>query len=78
MPKVTDYLLKKGFTKTEATFRKESALVSNDGRPIRNRVDDMGPERYLKAFKLLESWIENSLDLYKVSSRGMESNRVRR
>lgn len=64
--KVTDYLLKKGFTKTEATFRKESAVVGSDGRPIRKRVDDGGPERYLKAFNLLKDWIENGLDLYKV------------
>lgn len=63
---VTDYLLKKGFTKTEATFRKESAVVNADGRPIRKRVDDMGPERYGKAFNLLKAWIENGLDLYKV------------
>ena len=63
---VTDYLLKKGFTRTEATFRKESSAVSTDGRPIRKRVDEMGPERYAKAYKLLRDWIENGLDLYKV------------
>lgn len=66
---VTDYLLKKGFTRTEATFRKESSAVSTDGRPIRKRVDEMGPERYAKAYKLLRDWIENGLDLYKFELR---------
>lgn len=65
-PQVTDYLLKKGFTKTEATFRKESSNVNSDGRPIRKKIDEMGPERYPKAFQLLKDWIENGLDLYKV------------
>ncbi|OAA54728.1 transcription initiation factor tfiid [Niveomyces insectorum RCEF 264] len=62
---VTDYLLKKGFTKTEATFRKESAFVNSEGRPIRKRMDERGPERYLRSFRLLEDWIENGLDVYK-------------
>lgn len=58
--------MKKGFTKTEATFRKESSNVNPDGRPVRRKVDEMGPERYPKAFQLLKDWIENGLDLYKV------------
>ncbi|KAL1902759.1 Transcription initiation factor TFIID subunit 5 [Sporothrix stenoceras] len=66
---VTDYLLKKGFTKTEATFRKESSNVNSDGRPIRRKIDEMGPERYPKAFQLLKDWIENGLDLYKFELR---------
>ncbi|CAK7271768.1 Transcription initiation factor TFIID subunit 5 [Sporothrix epigloea] len=66
---VTDYLLKKGFTKTEATFRKESSNVSSDGRPIRIKAEEMGPERYPKAFHLMKDWIENGLDLYKFELR---------
>lgn len=58
--------MKKGFTKTEATFRKESSNVNSDGRPVRKKIDEMGPERYPKAFQLLKDWIENGLDLYKV------------
>ncbi len=29
----------------------------------------MGPERYLKAFNLLKDYIDNGLDLYKVTVR---------
>ena len=60
--------MKKGFTKTEATFRNESKNLGADGRPIRRHVDDMGPEKYLKAYRLVDEWIENGLDIYKVSS----------
>jgi transcription initiation factor TFIID subunit 5 len=65
---VTDYLKKKGFTKTEAVFRQETANLGPDGRPAQ-RSDDPGPKRYLKAFLLLRDWVENNLDIYKVSSR---------
>ena len=63
---VTDYLKKKGFTKTEAVFRQETAYLGPDGRPAQ-RNDDPGPKKYLKAFLLLRNWIENNLDIYKVS-----------
>ncbi len=64
--KVTDYLKKKGFTKTEAVFRQETAYLGPDGRPAQ-RSEDPGPKKYLKAFLLLRNWIENNLDIYKVS-----------
>jgi transcription initiation factor TFIID subunit 5 len=64
---VTDYLKKKGFTKTEAVFRQETAYLGPDGRPAQ-RNEDPGPKKYLKAFLLLRNWIENNLDIYKVSS----------
>ncbi len=73
---VTDYLLKKGFTKTEATFRKESAQVNSDGRPTHPLVEDMGPERYLKAFSMLKRWIDGGLDLYKASWRSNAASRM--
>lgn len=66
-PQVTDYLKKKGFTKTEAVFRQEQAHLGPDGRPA-HRNDDPGPKKYLKAFVLLKTWIENNLDIYKVGS----------
>lgn len=62
---VTDYLKKKGFTKTEAVFRQETAYLGPDGRPAQ-RSEDPGPKRYLKAFVLLRNWIENNLEIYKV------------
>jgi len=66
MPKVTDYLKKKGFTKTEAVFRQETAYLGPDGRPAQ-RNDDTGPKKYLRGFILLRDWIDNNLDIYKVS-----------
>lgn len=63
---VTDYLKKKGFTKTEAVFRQETAHLGPDGRPAA-RSDDSNPKRYLKGFILLRDWIDNNLDIYKVS-----------
>lgn len=62
---VTDYLKKKGFTKTEAIFRQETAYLGPDGRPAQ-RNEDPGPKKYLKSFVLLKNWIENNLDIYKV------------
>lgn len=62
---VTDYLKKKGFTKTEAVFRQETAHLGPDGRPAQ-RNEENGPRKYLKAFILLRDWIENNLDIYKV------------
>lgn len=73
---VTDYLKKKGFTKTEAVFRQETAYLGPDGRPAQ-RSEDPGPKRYLKAFVLLRNWIENNLDIYKVSAFG-HTRRLRR
>ncbi|KAK4453677.1 hypothetical protein QBC34DRAFT_434444 [Podospora aff. communis PSN243] len=61
---VTDYLKKKGFTKTEAVFRQETSHLGPDGRPAQ-RNDDSGPKKYLKAFILLRDWIDNNLDIYK-------------
>lgn len=62
---MTDYLLKRGFTKTEHVFRQESSHLGPDGRPIQNRVEDMGPLKYKKAFNTLRDWVENNLDIYK-------------
>lgn len=66
---VTDYLLKKGYTQTEATFRRESAHVSADGRPIHTRAEDTGPKKFLRAFNLVRDWVENNLDVYKFELR---------
>jgi transcription initiation factor TFIID subunit 5 len=70
---VTDYLKKKGFTKTEAIFRQETAYLGPDGRPAQ-RNDDPGPKKYLKAFVLLKNWIENNLDIYKVGHYPMRGS----
>jgi transcription initiation factor TFIID subunit 5 len=64
---VTDYLKKKGFTRTEAIFRQETSNLGPDGRPARGSEDN-GPKKYLRGFTLLRDWIDNNLDIYKVCS----------
>lgn len=63
---VTDYLLKRGFNRTEEVFRQESKHLGSDGKPIQ-QLANMGPRKYQKAFKLVKDWVENNLDLYKVN-----------
>ncbi|KAK3988341.1 transcription initiation factor TFIID subunit 5 [Cladorrhinum sp. PSN332] len=65
---VTDYLKKKGFTKTEAVFRQETQNLGPDGRPA-HRSEDQTPKKYLKAFRMLKGWIDNNLDIYKFELR---------
>ncbi|KAI9155181.1 Transcription initiation factor TFIID subunit 5 [Paramyrothecium foliicola] len=61
---VTDYLLKRGFNRTEEVFRQESKFLGADGKPLQ-QLANLGPKKYQKAFKLLKDWVENNLDLYK-------------
>ncbi|KJZ77703.1 hypothetical protein HIM_02880 [Hirsutella minnesotensis 3608] len=61
---VTDYLLKRGFNRTEEVFRQESKHLGPDGKPIQ-QLANMGPKKYQKAFKLVKDWVDNNLDLYK-------------
>ncbi|KAM7201886.1 TAF5-like protein [Rhypophila sp. PSN 637] len=65
---VTDYLKKKGFTKTEAVFRQETSNLGPDGRPAA-RSEDNGPKKYMKAFILLRDWVDKNLDIYKFELR---------
>jgi transcription initiation factor TFIID subunit 5 len=60
-------LLKRGFNRTEAVFRQESSKLGPDGRPMPSKMEDHGPKRFLKAFNLLKDWVDNNLDIYKVS-----------
>ncbi|KAH6669173.1 TAF5-like protein, partial [Plectosphaerella plurivora] len=62
---VTDYLLKRGFTKTESIFRQESSHLGPDGRPIHTRFEDKGPQRYRLSINALKDWVEGNLDIYK-------------
>lgn len=48
--KVLEYLSKKGYNRTEAMLRMESANQDVDGRPIQTRVEDSGGVKYGKAF----------------------------
>lgn len=47
---VLEYLSKKGYNRTEATLRMESANQDVDGRPISTRVEESGGAKYGKAF----------------------------
>jgi len=48
--KVIEYLSKKGYSKTEAMLRLESSSTGADGRPIVNRAEDLGGQKYTKAY----------------------------
>ncbi|KAM0517745.1 hypothetical protein ACHAPE_004719 [Trichoderma viride] len=61
---VTDYLLKRGFNRTEEVFRQESKHLGNDGKPVQ-QLANLGPKKYSRAFRLLRDWVENNLELYK-------------
>ena len=79
---VIEYLNKKGYSKTEAMLRMESANQDADGRSIASRAGDPTGAKYGRAFsesdqtlttmRVLNSlasmrqWIEDGLDIYKV------------
>jgi transcription initiation factor TFIID subunit 5 len=62
-------LAKKGYTKTEAMLRAESAN-QDVSRTIEGALaPPSGPPRYLDAFEKLKAWIEDTLDVYKPELR---------
>ncbi|KAL7271590.1 Transcription initiation factor TFIID subunit 5 [Rhizina undulata] len=66
---VIEYLSKKGYSRTEAMLRVESAHTDNEGRPILSKLEDHPDTMYEKAYSHLKRWIDNSLDLYKPELR---------
>ena len=86
---VIEYLSKKGYSRTEAMLRMESANQEASGTPA--RVEESGGAKYARAFgmhpavsvhngsliamsvvvtrhtALLKRWVEENLDVYKVS-----------
>jgi transcription initiation factor TFIID subunit 5 len=46
---VIEYLSKKGYTRTEAMLRTESANQDAEGRPIAKRLEDSGGAKYGRA-----------------------------
>jgi transcription initiation factor TFIID subunit 5 len=64
---VIEYLLKKGYNRTEQMLRQESSNLDRDGKPIHDRAEDLGTAKYSKGFRLLSNWIDQNLDIYKVS-----------
>jgi transcription initiation factor TFIID subunit 5 len=47
---VLEYLGKKGYNRTEAMLRKESAHQDAEGRPIITRAEESGGAKYARAF----------------------------
>ncbi|KAK9479033.1 WD40-repeat-containing domain protein [Lipomyces japonicus] len=78
---VLEYLGKKGYSKTEAMLRMESAKGYNphaptptgptstvtSSAPLKSTTDD--PKLYIRAYVSLRDWIETSLDLFKPELR---------
>ena len=48
--KVIEYLNKKGYTKTEATLRAESANHDAEGRPVLPKSEDIGGPKHKQGF----------------------------
>ena len=48
--KVIEYLSKKGYAKTEATLRAESANQDAEGRPLPPKTEDVGGVKYRQGF----------------------------
>ncbi|KAE8443771.1 hypothetical protein EG329_001365 [Mollisiaceae sp. DMI_Dod_QoI] len=69
LPQVLEYLIKKGYNRTEHTLRMESAHVDKDGRPIHNQSEDHGFQKYSKSYTLIRDWAEGNLDVYKFECR---------
>jgi len=64
---VIEYLLKKGYNRTEQMLRLESSNLDREGKPIQERVEDLGTAKYSRGFRILKAWVDNNLDIYKVS-----------
>ncbi|KAG9231083.1 putative transcription initiation factor TFIID subunit 5 [Amylocarpus encephaloides] len=62
---VIEYLVKKGYNRTEQMLRHESTHLDKDGKPIGDRAEDSGTIRYCGDFRRLSTWIDSGLDLYK-------------
>jgi len=67
IPQVIDYLLKKGYTKTEETLREESKTLEDIAKGLKPPSVRIPTEKYSLAYRLLKSWVESNLDIYKVT-----------
>ncbi|QSS56796.1 transcription initiation factor TFIID subunit 5 [Histoplasma capsulatum var. duboisii H88] len=65
---VIDYLAKKGYSRTEAMLRMESANQEIDGRPLPPASEESRP-KFKLAFDMTRKWIEDNLDIYKPELR---------
>ncbi len=72
--KVIEYLLKKGYNRTERTLRAESSALDREGNQQQDRVEDIGNIKYSRGLRLLFGWISGNLDIYKVSMSSTPSH----
>ena len=63
---VIEYLLKKGYNRTEQMLRLESSNLDQNGKPVQERAEDLGTAKYSRGFRLLSAWVDQNLDIYKV------------
>ncbi|KAB8532583.1 hypothetical protein FH972_025528 [Carpinus fangiana] len=63
---VIEYLIKKGYNKTEAALRQESQNVDANGIVIKKRAEDSGGGKWAMGYSVFEQWIEDNLEIYKV------------
>jgi transcription initiation factor TFIID subunit 5 len=47
-------------------LRLESSNLDREGKPIQDRVEDLGTAKYSRGFRLVSAWIDGNLDIYKV------------
>ncbi|KAI1090771.1 WD40 repeat-like protein [Rostrohypoxylon terebratum] len=66
---VTDYLLKKGYRRTEEIFRQEVKDIDENGKPRENGDSTASGRssagKYLAAFKHFDAWVQGGLEVYK-------------
>ncbi|KAI0884052.1 WD40 repeat-like protein [Annulohypoxylon maeteangense] len=67
---VTDYLLKKGYRRTEEIFRQEVKDIDENGKPKENgdgttSAKSFPAGKYLAAFKHFDVWVQGGLEVYK-------------
>lgn len=74
-PQVTDYLIKRGYVRTEEAFKKEisgNSSAPNEGEnkdKAKEKEDKkrLAPEKYDASFEHLVKWVDSVLEIYKVS-----------
>ncbi|KAF2858536.1 WD40 repeat-like protein [Piedraia hortae CBS 480.64] len=66
---VIEYLAKRGYSRTEAMLRKESANLDSQGLPIEPRLEDRGGAKYAEAFNAFINWVDRGLEAFKPELR---------
>ncbi|KAL9078106.1 MAG: hypothetical protein Q9157_002989, partial [Trypethelium eluteriae] len=63
---VLEYLNKKGYAKTESMLRRESAHQDPEGKPVFQKLEEEGGNKYFRSFNLIKGWVlDDNLEIYK-------------